>query len=524
MRVVTICVVVVSVLAGAPHAAAADTASASSAPWGYGGPASGAVSRPMRFAPSPQAAPSGAHLTYYGGPVISNVSVESVYWGSANPLDYETGVGPGQTPMTEFLQGVTDSRHLDWLSEYDTPTQHIGRGSYQGQVAITVSPANSGTTISDVTIGNELDHQLTSGALPAPQIDAAGEVKTVYAIFFPDTITLSDNGMVGGEPGGFCAYHSTVNHDGLSVPYMVLPDFDTHGFAQGCGDDPKLFNNFTSVTAHELLESITDPDVNNPGWGDGNLQMEIADLCQSSVPEHGTVVGGNGQTYVVQQEFSNAANECVVERNVTAPASTTYLEACGLASRTGTGFTDAGLAADCLKQYGVALGKADGTFGENDGLVRSQVSSLLARLVELSGATLTQSSTFPDVTAETVPNSQVRNEIELLAGSGIIDGFPDGQFHPVDNLSVAQAVALVTRTLQFIHAAKPAAPDVVDQGSTSADYLVAIGLGLLNPHATNIRGFEYASDVSDGTDRGLLADVLAHAVQQLVDTLGVTPA
>ena len=111
--------------------------------------------------------------------------------------------------------------------------------------------------------------------MPPPQVDAAGAVKTVYAIFFPKTITISEGGMVGGEPGGFCAYHSTIRQNGLSVPYMVLPDFNTHGFALGCGTDPQLFNNFTSVTSHELVESITDPDVENNGWGDVNLQMEI---------------------------------------------------------------------------------------------------------------------------------------------------------------------------------------------------------------------------------------------------------
>ena len=419
---------------------------------------------------------------------------------------------------------MTDSRHLDWLSEYDTPTQHIGRGTYQGQATISVSPADSGTTIDDLTIGNELARQLSSGGLPPPQVDAAGAVKTVYAIFFPKTITISEGGMVGGEPGGFCAYHSTIRQNGLSVPYMVLPDFNTHGFALGCGTDPQLFNNFTSVTSHELLESITDPDVGNNAWGDANLQMEIADLCQGSVPEQGTVIGGNGQTYVVQQEFSNAANNCVVERSVAAAASTSYLGACGLASRPATGFPDAGLAADCLKQYGVALGKADGTFGENDGLVRSQVSSLLVRLVELSGTTLTQSRSFADVTSDIVPNAQVRSEIELLAGSGIIAGLSDGLFHPVDHLSVAQAITLVTRTLEFIDARHSAAPDIIDQGSTSTSYLVAIALGLLDVSATNIRGFEYASAVADGTDRGLLADVLAQAIQRLVDNNVVTLA
>jgi len=38
--------------------------------------------------------------------------------------------------------------------------------------------------------------------------------------------------------------------------------------------------------------------------------------------------------------------------------------------------------------------------GENDGLVRSQVSSLLARIIDASGETLSQTRAFPDVNAD----------------------------------------------------------------------------------------------------------------------------
>jgi hypothetical protein len=86
-------------------------------------------------------------------------------------------------------------------------------------------------------------------------------------------------------------------------------------------------------------------------------------------------------------------------------------------------------------------------------------------------------------------------------------------FHPNDNLSVAQAATLVVRTLAFIHAA-----GISDQGSTGANYLVAVSNGLVDLDAPNIRGFSYGAGQSDITARGLLADVLARAVQKLVDT------
>jgi hypothetical protein len=205
------------------------------------------------------------------------------------------------------------------------------------------------------------------------------------------------------------------------------------------------------------------------------------------------------------------------------PASASaYTAACNGASEAPGAFADAGLAADCLKLYGVSLGKADGTFGENDSLLRSQVSSLLARLIQLAGATLSQRRSFPDVTPETVPNAQVRDEIELLAGSGVIAGRPDGTFGPTENLTVAQGATLVVRGLQLIHTQKPNAYDVHDQGSTGDNYNYAVSITLLNQGATDIHGTQYPSQPLDVTQRGLLADMLAVSIEGLVDRSVVT--
>jgi hypothetical protein len=289
---------------------------------------------------------------------------------------------------------------------------------------------------------------------------------------------------------------------------MVLPDFDdplAH-YDQGCGNAPDLFDNFTGVVAHELIESVTDPgiglatDLAPPlAWYDiDDNNGEIADIC---LGQQGTVLGGDGNRYVVQQEFSNVSRNCL-----TGPAG--FATACNGAST--DGFPDAGLAADCLKLYGIALGKNDGTFGENDALKRSQVSSLLARLASLADTALTQRRSFPDLSG--VNDPQVRNEIELLAGSGIIAGFPDGLFHPELNLTVAQGATLVVRTLALIHASHSAGPKLSDRGTTGANHQYAIANGILETNAG------YPSQPLDTTMRGLLADMLAQTVQKLVRT------
>src|SRR4051812_48052466 len=59
-----------------------------------------------------QAGLANINVEYHGGPVISNVSVHSVYWGNGS---YEQGAGPNDSDITSFLSGVTASSYMDWM-------------------------------------------------------------------------------------------------------------------------------------------------------------------------------------------------------------------------------------------------------------------------------------------------------------------------------------------------------------------------------------------------------------------------
>ena len=63
--------------------------------------------------------------------------------------------------------------------------------------------------------------------------------------------------------------------------------------------------------SHELVETITDPGIGlmRLAWYDP-ANGEIADICARTVP--GSVTGGDGRRYVVQQEWSNRARGCVL--------------------------------------------------------------------------------------------------------------------------------------------------------------------------------------------------------------------
>jgi hypothetical protein len=267
------------------------------------------------------AAPAGAHLSYFGGPVISNVHVVQVLYGSGS---YNAQVAGTTSPtMGQFYGDLTgaNSGYTSLLTQYNTPAsggtnQTIGNGTFDGLFQIVPAAGNNGSTISDAQIQSELLAQITAGHLPAPILDAAGNVNTLYMIFFPPGKTITQGGSSSCVAGGFCAYHGTTSTllNGKNVLYGVMPDMQSGLCSTGGCGSAGVFGNYTSVTSHELTEAITDADVGIAttfapplAWYD-MVNGEIGDICNG---QQGTYTA-NGTAYIIQLEFSNAANNCVL--------------------------------------------------------------------------------------------------------------------------------------------------------------------------------------------------------------------
>jgi len=235
------------------------------------------------------AAPPGAHLTFFGGPTLTHISVHPVFWNANTQF---------QANINAFYKAVTNSTLYDLLSQYSG----IGRGSgVNGFVDNRTS-----TRVSDNALHTELNRLFAAGSLPAPN------ASNYYPIHFPSGVTIT-------APDGsrscqvFCAYHGTYVRNGVNVNYGVIPD-QGGSCAGGCGRNAQRVNNMDSVASHELIEAVTDPAVGlatvfGPplAWYD-RTNGEIGDICNG---QQGTTVGGDGVTYVIQLEFSNAANNCV---------------------------------------------------------------------------------------------------------------------------------------------------------------------------------------------------------------------
>ena len=156
------------------------------------------------------AAPAGAHLTFFGGPTLTHVSVHPVFWNANTQF---------QANLNAFYKGVTNSTLYDMLKQYSS----IGRGSgVNGFV-----DNRTTTSVSDAAIHTELNRLFTAGSLPLPS------ASNYYPVHFPSGVTIT-------APDGsrscqvFCAYHGTYVRNGVNVNYGVVPD-QGGGCAGGCG-------------------------------------------------------------------------------------------------------------------------------------------------------------------------------------------------------------------------------------------------------------------------------------------------
>ncbi|KAJ3313937.1 hypothetical protein HDV04_001243 [Boothiomyces sp. JEL0838] len=237
-----------------------------------------------------------AALKYYGGPVIPNVEVHPIFYGG-DSVQYKSQIN-------QFYAGVVNSPYYDWLSEYNTPNQTIGRGTFGGSIDYTT---NLKTSLDDQNDIQPLLVGLADAGTISPNAN------TYFPIHFKPSIDITQGGSASCQV--FCAYHGTISYKGGYIYYGVVPD-QGGSCAGGCGSSFNRLSNLQSVTSHELIEATTDPAVGLAtgnaaplSWYDSN-NGEIGDICNG---KQGTITGGDGKTYTVQKEWSNKKNSCIVK-------------------------------------------------------------------------------------------------------------------------------------------------------------------------------------------------------------------
>lgn len=98
---------------------------------------------------------------------------------------------------------------------------------------------------------------------------------------------------------------------------------------------------------------------------------------------------------------------------------------------------------EIAKEYNIIQGIGNGKFGPDLPVTREQMAAMLARLpLVLDGGT-EAAKMFSDVTL--YANSWSYDAIRKMTSNGILQGYPDGLFHPADNITRAQMAVIMDR-------------------------------------------------------------------------------
>ena len=238
---------------------------------------------PLRLPEEMLAGPSvPPKLTYRGGPLLANVEVFTVFWGSA----WQSGpAGPMVDKLNKFFDDILGSSLIDQLAEYSVAGQKIGHGKRTGSAQIT-SPVIK-HSVTDGAIQHMLRQEISvNSAFPQPGPNV------LYFVYLPPGVSVTSQGSKSCT--AFCGYHNDINSQ---IFYAVMP----YPGCGGCLGGLDVFDALTSTSSHELCEAITDA-VPPLGWYDDH-NGEIGDICAWKTKK----VNG----FTVQLEWSNKQNACV---------------------------------------------------------------------------------------------------------------------------------------------------------------------------------------------------------------------
>jgi hypothetical protein len=222
-------------------------------------------------------------VTYHGGAVLANVGVEALFLGPDWATDPGLAAQAGQ--IGTFLQFLTNSSFMDMLTRAG---YGVGRGGY---IDGPIDPVPLPAVLGDDVIQATLAQSIGSGSLLPP------DANRHYFVFVEPGVNVATS--FGTSATSFYGYHSVfVGPTGAPVNYAVIP----YPLAPN-GPYPNLspFETITKVSAHELAESVTDPQGDGVGrtawyddtWRDPASGMrggEIADITDGVIVDLGGYV------------------------------------------------------------------------------------------------------------------------------------------------------------------------------------------------------------------------------------------
>jgi hypothetical protein len=288
----------------------------------------------MQLAPIGEAVVTGNGIEYHGGPVMHGPhNVYFIWYGNFSG-------NSALTILPDLINGFGGSRYFNTNTTY---------GDTSGDIANTVAMAgqtfdnySQGTALNGTTLNNVLLLPFNNGRLP---VDPNG----IYFVLTSPDVTLNLPPAPDGSPQGFCTafcgFHTErtltngITSTDIKLAFVGDPatqcPFNPN--ARHCSVQTLSPNGnegadaMASVIAHELNETVTDPDLN--AWFHIDGTGEVGDLCANKLPP--TTFGStfaalngaqanivlSGRQFLIQSNWLNAnGGGCAMGFNSQTPA------------------------------------------------------------------------------------------------------------------------------------------------------------------------------------------------------------
>lgn len=257
-------------------------------------------------APSSQSVTTGNGIEYHGGPIMPGPhNVYFIWYGNWS----------GNT-ATSILPDFIGS--LDGSAYFNTNTTYGDSSGNNIQNTVTMAGQafdsySQGSTLNDQSIINIVANAMNANAVP---IDSNG----IYFVLTSADVDENQDGLAFCTQ--ICGYHSRASIFSNDIKYSFVgnPDRCLNNNNSCLDFNPSPNNNggadaMASIMAHELNETVTDPDLN--AWFHVNLSGEVGDLCSPffvGFPNQFQVSNGSfanialgDRLYLIQSNFTNAA-------------------------------------------------------------------------------------------------------------------------------------------------------------------------------------------------------------------------
>jgi len=246
------------------------------------------ISRPSHLKP----------IRYHGGPVMTGPTHLYLIWYGMWDGNSATSI------LTDFANSIGGSPYYAINASY--MQMDFGTVGPDVTVAGQIADAYSqGKRLTDTDVRQVVGAALRAGTLP---IDESG----IYTV-----LTSADVVETSGFTTSYCGWHSHARMQKSDIKFAFIGDPTTQGLTHcsaqtvGPNDNPGA-DAMVSVFAHEIVETVTDPDAN--GWYDSNGN-ENADKCAWTYGKTHQVNGAKvnislgTRDYLIQQNWNTGKQQ-----------------------------------------------------------------------------------------------------------------------------------------------------------------------------------------------------------------------